>query len=69
MVGRSLIRPVAGGIGIGSYGPGANAYIRFTVRVVDTDLVDGVTSLVSWSQASVDDITLQDFATVRVHKE
>lgn len=59
----------ANGIYIGSYEIGANAYIRFTVRVVDTNLADGITGLVNWSQACVNDITLQDFATVRVHKE
>ncbi len=60
---------VADGIGIGSYGAGSNAYIRFTVRVVDENLADGVTGLVNWSQACVDGVTLQDFATVRVSKE
>ena len=53
----------------GSYGAGSNAYIRFTVRVVDENLADGVTGLVNWSQACVDGVTLQDFATVRVSKE
>lgn len=59
---------VASGIGIGTYGPNANAYIRFRVRVVDINLADGVTGLVNWSQASVNGVTLQDFATVRVSK-
>lgn len=57
------------GIYIGSYEIGANAYIRFTARVVDTNLADGITGLVNWSQACVNDITIQDYATVRVHKE
>jgi len=59
----------ANGIYIGSYEIGANAYIRFTARIVDTNLADGITGLVNWSQACVNGITLQDYATVRVHKE
>lgn len=60
---------VENGIYIGTYGSGSNAYIRFRVRVVDTNLADGVTGLVNWSQACVNGVTLQDFATVRVTKE
>lgn len=60
---------VGNGIYIGTYGSGSNAYIRFRVRVIDTNLADGVTSLVNWSQACVNGVTLQDFATVRVTKE
>lgn len=59
---------VEGGIGIGTYGKGANAYVRFTAEVVDENLVIGATGLVNWVQASVNGITLQDFATVRVTK-
>lgn len=59
---------VASGIGIGTYGPNANAYIRFRVRVVDVNLADGVTGLVNWSQVSANGVTLQDYATVRVTK-
>ena len=54
------------GIYIGTYGSGSNACIRFRVRVVDINLADGVTGLVNWSQACVNGVTLQDFATVRV---
>lgn len=59
---------VEGGIGIGTYGKDANAYVRFTVEVVDENLVIGTTGLVNWVQASVNGVTLQDFATVRVTK-
>ena len=59
---------VASGIGIGTYGPNANTYIRFRVRVVDVNLADGVTGLVNWSQVSANGVTLQDYATVRVTK-
>lgn len=57
---------VGNGIYIGTYGSNSNAYVRFRVRVVDINLADGVTGLVNWSQACVNDVTLQDFATVRV---
>lgn len=60
---------VEGGISIGTYGKDANAYVRFTVEVVDENLADGTTGLVNWVQASVGQVTLQDFATVRVYKE
>lgn len=59
---------VEGGIGIGTYGKDANAYVRFIVEVVDENLADGTTGLVNWVQASVNGIALQDFATVRVTK-
>ena len=60
---------VEGGIGIGTYAKNANAYVRFTAKVVDENLVCGTTGLVNWVQASVGQVTLQDFATVRVAKE
>ena len=56
------------GIYIGTYGSNSNAWVRFRVRVVDVNLADGVTGLVNWSQAGVNDVTLQDYATVRVTK-
>lgn len=59
---------VESGIYIGTYGSNSNAYIRFRVRIIDTNLADGVTGLVNWSQACVNNITLQDFSTVRVTK-
>lgn len=59
---------VESGIGIGTYARNANAYVRFTVEVVDENLTDGVTGLVNWVQASVDGVTLQDHASIRVYK-
>ena len=56
------------GIGIGTYSRNANAYVRFTVEVFDENLADGVTGLVNWVQASVDGVTLQDYASIRVYK-
>lgn len=59
---------IASGIYIGTYGSNSNAYLRFRVRIIDTNLVDGWSGLVNWSQACVNGVTLQDFATVRVEK-
>lgn len=56
------------GINIGHYDEGANAYIRFTARVVDATLEVGSNTLVSWSQACVSGVTLQDYATVTLQK-
>lgn len=57
------------GIYIGTYGANSNAYVRFTAEVVDENLADGITGLVSWVQASVGGVTIQDFSTIRATKE
>ncbi len=57
------------GIYIGTYGKDSNAYVRFTAEVVDENLVCGTTGLVNWVQAGVGQVTLQDFATIRVAKD
>ena len=59
---------VTTGINIGNYAAGANAYIRFTAKVVDMDLADGSNTLVNWAQCGVGQITLQDYAAVVVKK-
>lgn len=59
---------VTTGINIGSYAAGANAYIRFTAKIVDTDLADGSNTLVNWAQCGVGQTTLQDYAAVVVKK-
>lgn len=59
---------VTTGINIGNYSAGANAYIRFTARVVDVDLADGSNTLVNWAQCGVGQTTLQDYAAVVVKK-
>lgn len=59
---------VTDGINIGNYTPGSNAFIRFTAKVVDTDLADGSNTLVNWVQCGVGRITLQDYAAVVVKK-
>lgn len=56
------------GINIKHYNEGANAYIRFTARVVDATLEIGSNTLVSWAQACVNGVTLQDYATVTLQK-
>ncbi len=56
------------GIIIGSYGPGANAYIRFNAKVVDEDLACGSNTLVNWGQGWVGDIGVQDYANVHLNK-
>lgn len=58
---------VTDGTKIGSYGPGANAYIYFTVEVVDEDLEIGTNTLANWGQAGVEEITIQDHADVIVN--
>lgn len=56
------------GINIGSYGPNANAYIRFRAKVVDKSMVCGTNKLVNWGQVGVGQTTLQDNAFVMVKK-
>lgn len=56
------------GINIGNYAEGANAYVRFTAKVVDNSLQHGPNTLVNWSQCGIGSITLQDYATVTVNK-
>ena len=58
---------VTNGTKIGSYGPGANAYIYFTAEVVDEDLAPGTNTLSNWGQAGVGEITIQDHADVIVN--
>lgn len=59
---------VENGIIIGSYGPGANAYVMFTAEVVDKNLADGANSLVNYIHGGVGYITIEDSATVHVMK-
>lgn len=57
------------GINIGNYGIDANAYIRFTVEVIDESLEPGSNALVNWAKGTVDDTALSDYAVVMVNKE
>lgn len=59
---------VGRGVNIGSYDPGANAFIRFTAEVVDEDLACGSNTLVNWGRATVDNVVLQDYAGVVLNK-
>lgn len=56
------------GINIGSYGKGANAYVRFTAEVVDNSLACGSNTLVNWARGTVNQILIQDYATVTLSK-
>lgn len=56
------------GINIGDYRIGANAYIRFSVKVTDTDLDVGSNTLVNWTRGCVNNVVLQDYAAVVVYK-
>lgn len=60
---------VTNGINIGSYGPGANAYIYFTAEVVDENLEQGSNILTNWAQAGVGDVTIQDSVEIRVQND
>lgn len=59
---------VTDGVNIGSYKPGANAFVDFTAVVVDNTLKDGPNNIVNWSQCGVGQVTLQDYTTLQVHK-
>ena len=56
------------GINIGNYNLNANAYVRFTAEVTDTNLKCGNNTLVNWMRGTVNEIVLQDYASVIVNK-
>lgn len=56
------------GINIGSYTAGSNAFIRFTVEVVDESLECGSNALVNWAKGTVNNEALSDYATVMLNK-
>ena len=57
------------GINIGSYKPQGNAYIRFTVKVVDNSLSIGLNCLINWGAATVEGKVAKDNAQLYVTKE
>lgn len=59
---------IAGGVRIGNFARGANAYIRYTVEVVDDNLAYGTTGLVCWAQIDVDQTIVRDVTTINVTK-
>ncbi len=59
---------ISKGINIGDYNPGANAFVRFSVKVVDNNLACGSNTLVNWAQGGVGQKTIQDYATIMVNK-
>ena len=56
------------GVKVGHYTAGSNAIIRFTAKVVDTNLACGSNTLVNWGRASVGETVLQDHAEVVINK-
>lgn len=59
---------VNNGVNIGTYSAGANAFIRFTAKVVDENLACGSNTLVNWGRATVNETVLQDHAEVVLNK-
>lgn len=58
-----------GGIPIGSFNGGADAFVVFRAKVIDNSLACGDNSLVNWAQVSVGDTSKEAHATVGVAKE
>lgn len=63
--GKTLVNE---GLRIGTYWPGANAFMRFSAEVVDVSLAEGSNTLVNWGQGIVGTTTMQDYARVVVYK-
>ena len=57
-----------GWVDIGNYGINATAYVSFTAKVVDKDMICGKNILRNWGQIGVGKVTLQDSADVVVQK-
>lgn len=57
------------GINIGNYKSKANAFVRFTAKVVDKSLVCGSNQLVNWANSTVNGAVSKDDASVMVNKE
>ena len=66
--GLAMDESIEDGICIGNFARNANAYVRYTLKVVDSNLSYGTTSLVDWTEVSVGQTTVFDFATVNVTK-
>ena len=60
---------VNNGVNIGTYSAGANAFIRFTAKVVDENLAWGSNTLVNWGRATVEQTVRQDHAEVVVQND
>ena len=59
----------AEGINIGNFASEANAYLRFSAKVVDEDLECGENTLVNWGQIGVGSATQQEYARVVVRND
>jgi len=56
------------GVNIGNYTPSSDAYVRFTVEVVDDNLADGWNTLITWIKCSANQIVRQESINIRVKK-
>ncbi len=56
------------GVNIGNYTPSSDAYVRFTVEVVDDNLADGWNTLVTWIKCSVGQLVRQESISIGVKK-
>lgn len=54
------------GINIGDFGPGANAFIKFSASVIDDGLSADSHVLITWAQCCTENITLQDYSTINL---
>lgn len=59
----------AEGINIGSYASAGNAYVRFSAKVVDDNLANGLNQLVNWASATVDSRVYKDDVSILVTKK
>ena len=56
------------GINIGSYLSSGNAFVRFSVKIVDRNLSTGKNQLVNWASATVNEGVSKDDASIVVNK-
>ncbi|MBR2658752.1 DUF11 domain-containing protein [Candidatus Saccharibacteria bacterium] len=56
------------GVNIGGYAAGANAFVRFTAKVVDKSLKCGDNQLINWANSTVNNAVSRDDASVMVKK-
>ena len=54
------------GINIGAYSANGNAYVRFTGKVVNSNLAAGDNQLVNWANVTVADLVYKDDVSVMV---
>ena len=67
--GLTLKGNISTGINIGGYAVDATAYVTFTAKVVDKNMICGKNILRNWGQIGVGSVTRQDDADVVVQKD